>query len=149
MSFLPPVMRRRVAGVLLMALGAFALTAPIAAGRWSLAILGIPLMVMSAVEAYATFVSPRRNHASAYLPSLLAMLAGNVLLLSSALVLSGLLIALIAILVVDGLSKIVTAWRGTHSGLVASALNGIIDLGCAMVLWYLNQIIGTERAVGF
>ena len=39
------LLRKRVAGALLMALGAFALAAPIAAGRWSLAILGIPLIV--------------------------------------------------------------------------------------------------------
>ena len=79
-----------------MALGALALAAPMAAGRWSLAILGIPLMVLSGVEAY--FTSPRRTDASAYLPCLLALLAGNLLLLSSALVLNGLLIVLIAIL---------------------------------------------------
>src|SRR5262249_13317352 len=94
------VLRKRVAGGLLMALGALALAAPMAAGRWSLAILGIPLMVLSGVEAY--FPSPRRTDASAYLPCLLALLAGNLLLLSSALVLNGLLIVLIAILLVDG-----------------------------------------------
>jgi hypothetical protein len=38
------LLRKRVAGALLMALGAVALAAPMAAGRWSLAILGIPLI---------------------------------------------------------------------------------------------------------
>ena len=46
------LLRKRVAGALLMALGAFALAAPMAAGRWSLAILGIPLIVLSVAEAY-------------------------------------------------------------------------------------------------
>src|SRR5215472_17212561 len=41
------VLRKRVAGALLMALGAFALATPVAAGRWSLAILRIPLIVLS------------------------------------------------------------------------------------------------------
>jgi uncharacterized membrane protein HdeD (DUF308 family) len=59
------VLRQRIAGALLMALGVLALAAPIAAGRWSLAILGIPLMMLSVVEAYATFASPRRADASA------------------------------------------------------------------------------------
>ena len=80
------VLRKRVAGVVLMALGALALAAPVTAGRWSLAILGIPLIVLSVAEAYAAFTSPQRAAASAYLPSLLALLAGNLLLLSSALV---------------------------------------------------------------
>src|SRR5215475_118197 len=106
------VLRKRVAGALLMALGAFALATPVAAGRWSLAIMGIPLIALSVAEAYAAFTSPRRAQPSAYLPSLLAMLAGNVLLLSSALVLDGLLILLFAILVADGFGKILTAWRG-------------------------------------
>src|SRR5215475_16007096 len=91
------VLRKRVAGALLMALGAFALATPVAAGRWSLAILGIPLIVLSVAEAYAAFTSPQRANASAYLPCLLALLAGNLLLLSSALVVSGLLILLVAI----------------------------------------------------
>ena len=92
--------------MLLIALGVFALSAPLMIGRWSLAILGIPLLALS-----VTSLAPRCAEASAYLPSVLAMLAGNLLLLSSALVVSGLLILLFAILVVDGLSKILTVWR--------------------------------------
>ena len=131
-----------------MALGAFALAAPVAAGRWSLAILGIPLIALSVTEAYATFTSPRRAEVSAYLPSLLALLAGNLLLLSSALVLSGLLILLLAILLIDGCGKLLTVWRKPRSLRVATIANGFVDLGCAALLWYLNHIIGTERAIG-
>ena len=69
---------------------------PLAAGRWPLAILGLPLMALSVAEAYAGFTSVRRTEVGAYLPSVLAMLAGNLLLLSSALVLSALMILLIA-----------------------------------------------------
>src|SRR5215472_14326975 len=125
------VLRKRVAGALLMTLGVLALAAPMAAGRWSLAILGIPLMVLSVVEAYAAFASPRRTDATAYLPSLLALLAGNLLLLSSALVLGGLLVLLIAILVIDGFGKILTVWRKPHSPRVPALVNGLVDFGCA------------------
>ena len=52
----------------------------------------IPLIGMGIAEAYAVFTSPRSTEASAYLPGVLAFLAGNVLLLSSALVFRGLLI---------------------------------------------------------
>src|SRR5215475_8669148 len=142
------VLRKRVAGALLMTLGVLALAAPMAVGRWSLAILGIPLMVLSGVEAYSTFTSPRRSDASAYLPCLLALLAGNLLLLSSALVLNGLLILLIAILLVDGFGKILTALGNSHTPRVPAGVNGLVDLGCAALLWHLSRIIGAERAIG-
>ena len=131
-----------------MVLGGLALSAPLSAGRWSLAILGIPLILLSVVEAYAAFASPRRAEASMYVPSLLAMLAGNVLLLSSALVLNGLLILLIAILAVDGVSKILTGWRAPHSARAPPIVNGLVDFACAVLLWYLSQIIGTSEAIG-
>ena len=100
------------------------------------------------MEAYTTFTSPRRADASAYLTSLLALLAGNLLLLSSALVLSGLLILLIAILVIDGFGKILTVWRKPRAVRVPTVANGLVDFGCAALLWYLNRIIGTEQAIG-
>ena len=145
---IPRQLRKRIAGILLMVLGGLALSAPLSAGRWSLAILGIPLILLSVVEAYAAFASPRRAEASMYVPSLLAMLAGNVLLLSSALVLNGLLVLLIAILAVDGVSKILTGWRAPHSARVPPIVNGLIDFACAVLLWYLSRIIGTGEAVG-
>src|SRR3974390_2319387 len=139
---------KRIAGIVLMVLGGLALSAPLSAGRWSLAILGIPLILLSVVEAYAAFASPRRAEARMYLPSLLAMLAGNILLLSSALVLNGLLILLIAILVVDGLSKIMTGWRGSRSARAPPIVNGFVDFGCAALLWYLSRVIGPGEAAG-
>src|SRR6516164_5214792 len=142
------VLRKRVAGAVLMALGVLALAAPMAAGRWSLAILGIPLIVLSVAEAYATFTSPQRADASAYLPCLLALLAGNLLLLSSALIVSGLLILLVAILLIDGFGKILAVWRKPDAPRAAAVVNGLVVFGCAALLWQLSLIIGTERAIG-
>jgi uncharacterized membrane protein HdeD (DUF308 family) len=139
---------RRIAGILLMVLGGLALSAPLSAGRWSLAVLGVPLILLSIGEAYAVFSSPQRAQARRYVPSLLAMLAGNVLLLSSALVLNGLLILFIAILAVDGLSKILTARRDLHTARVPAIVNGLVDFACVVLLWYLSRVIGTGEAVG-
>ena len=139
---------RRAAGLLLIALGVLALSAPLAAGRWSLALLAIPLMALSLIEAYLAFKSPRWTELSAYLPSVLAMLAGNLLLLSSALVLSGLLILLIVILLIDGVSKLLAAWRDPQAKRLPPIVNGLIDFGCAALLWVLSRIIGIEQAVG-
>lgn len=87
---------------------------------------------MSVAEAYAAFRSSRRGEVSAYLPSALAMAAGNLLLLSSALVLDGLLILLFAILVIDGLTKSLTVWRKPAAERVPTIINAIADFAGAL-----------------
>src|SRR5258705_1190097 len=129
-------------------LGVLALTMPLVAGRWSLAILGLPLIAMGIAEAYIAFTSPRGAEASTYLPSALAFLAGNLLLLSPALVHRGLFILLIALLTVDGFGKIIAAWRGSHPDRLPLVFNGLVDLGCAAVIWYLSRFIGVVQAIG-
>ena len=144
----PGVIRKRIAGALLIALGVFALTTPLIAGQWSLAILGLPLIAKGVAEAYVAFTSPRGTEPSAYLPSALSFLAGNLLLLSSALVLRGLLILLIAILTIDGFGKIITAWRRSYPDRLPLVLNGLIDFGSAAVIWVLSRFIGIAQAIG-
>ena len=141
-------LKQRTTGVLLMVLGALAFSAPLVVGQWSLALLGLPLLALSATEAYAAFRSTRRAEIGAYVPSVLAMLAGNLLLLSSKLVLDGLVILLFAILLFDGVSKIVAARRASPSGRLPTFVNALIDFGCAALLWYLIRFVGAERAVG-
>src|SRR6266446_6742130 len=125
---------KRIAGALLIALGGLVLTTPLVAGRWSLAILGLPLIAMAIAEAYIAFTSPRGAEASAYLPSALAFLAGNLLLLSPALVHRGLFILLIALLTVDGFGKIIAAWRRSHPDRLPLVFNGLVDLVCRLLL---------------
>ena len=131
-----------------MALGAVALFVPLAAGRWSLSLLAVPLFASSVVQAYGALTSPQRGTASAYLPSLLTMLAGLLLFFSSALVINGLLLLLIAILAMGGFSKILIAWRADRSYRTATAVNGFIDLSCAALLWSLSGLIRVEQAIG-
>jgi hypothetical protein len=140
---------RRVVGLALMTLGAFALLAPLLVGRWSLAILGIPLIALSFGEAYAALKSPRRAELIAYLPSALALCAGNLLLLSSSLLLTGLLILLFAILVADGLSKILLVRSKLSEERGPTLISAFIDFACAALLWYFSRGVGAERAVGF
>src|SRR5262245_33546960 len=99
-------LRTRVTGALLIAMGIIALLMPQVSCQWSLAFLGVLLIAVGIAETYAAFRSARNSEASSYLEGLFASLAGTVLLLSSALVLDGLLILLIAILLADGLTKL-------------------------------------------
>src|SRR5258707_6487180 len=141
------VIKKRIAGALLIGLGVLALTMPLVAGRWSLAILGLPLIAMGIAETYIAFTSSRGTEASTYLPGALAFLAGNLLLLSPALVHRGLLILLVAILRVDGFGKIIAAWRRSQDRLPL-VFNGLVDFGCAAVIWYLSRFIGVVQAIG-
>jgi uncharacterized membrane protein HdeD (DUF308 family) len=141
-------LKQRTMGVLLMVLGVLAFSAPLVVGRWSVALLGLPLLALGAAEAYAAFRSTRRAEISAYVPSVLAILAGNLLLLSSKLVLDGLVILLFAILLFDGVSKIVASSRRSSSGRLPTFINGLIDFGCAALFWYLIRFVGAETAVG-
>jgi uncharacterized membrane protein HdeD (DUF308 family) len=148
MSFMPAKYRERLVGGALIALGVLAIGAPLATGEWSLALLGVPLLALSLAEARAAFASPRRARASAYLPSLLALLAGIVVFHSPTLVLSGLLFLLAASLAIGGASKIATAVRGAHPARAALLTNGVIDVAIALLLWFLRDIFGTAQALG-
>ena len=142
------IIRTRVTGALLIALGIIALLMPQVAGRWSLAILGVLLVGVGIAETYAAFRSGRSGEASSYLEGLFALLAGTVLLLSSALVLDGLLILLIGILLADGLAKLFNAWRKPRSDRFPLMLNGFLDFGCAAIIWYLSRFVGVASAIG-
>jgi uncharacterized membrane protein HdeD (DUF308 family) len=131
-----------------MALGIIALLMPQVAGRWSLTVLGVLLIAVGIAETYAAFRSVRSGEASSYLEGLFASLAGAVLLLSSALVLDGLLILLIGILLADGLAKFFNAWRKPGADRFPLILNGILDFGCAAAIWYLSRFVGVASAIG-
>ena len=139
---------KRAAGAALIVLGIVALSMPFVAGRWSLTLLGLPLIAMGLADSYAAFMSPRGNEASAYWPGLLAFLAGNLFLLSSAFVLSGLLILLMAILAIDGLRKFIDAWRSSPPDRLPLVINGVVDFACAALIWKLSHFIGIVQAIG-
>ena len=139
---------KRAAGPALIVLGIIASSMPFVAGRWSLALLGLPLIAMGLAESYAAFLSPRGNEPSAYWPGLLAFLAGNFFLLSSGFLLSGLLILLMAILAIDGLRKLIDAWRSSPPDRLPLVINGVMDFVCAALIWKLSHFIGIVQAIG-
>jgi uncharacterized membrane protein HdeD (DUF308 family) len=139
---------RRLEGGALILWGALALYAPLATGAWSLALLAVPLLVLSVAEARAAFASPRRGEVLAYLPSLLALLAAVVVFFGPALVASGLLILLAAGLAIDGGGKIVSALRSGQVERMPLLVNGVVDVALALLLFLLRGLLGTVQAVG-
>src|SRR5262245_25587921 len=148
MPSLYQIIRTRVTGAVLMTLGIIALLMPQVAGRWSIGLLGVLSVGVGIAETYAAFRSGRSGEASSYLEGLFALLAGTVLLLSSALVLDGLLILLIGILLADGLAKLFNAWRKPGSDRFPLMVNGCLDFGCAATIWYLSRFVGVASAIG-
>ncbi len=139
---------RRLEGGALILWGALALYAPLATGAWSLALLAVPLLVLSVAEARAAFASPRRGEIMAYLPSLLALLAAVVVFFGPALVVGGLLILLAAGLAIDGGGKIVSALRSGQVERMPLLVNGVVDVALALLLFLLRGLLGTVQAVG-
>ena len=69
--------------------------------------------------------------------------------MSSALILNGLLLLLLAILVTDGLSKLLAVWNKPPAERGPAVVNATIDFACTALLWYLSHVVGAERAIGF
>ena len=147
-SFLLRLPRRALGAALLIA-GGLAIAAPVATGEWSVQLLSIPLFVLAIGEAYTTFRSPHTwNKLSSYVPSILALGASFVLLVSPSLVLNSLPIALAVLLAADGVSKIVIAVARTHQSRVLFLINGFVDCGLALLVWLVSRWIGVALAVG-
>ena len=42
----------------------------------------------------------------------------------------------------------IAAWRRSHPDPLPLVFNGLVDLGCAAVTWYLSRFIGVVQAIG-
>lgn len=131
---------QRAYGALLLALGLVAIVAPLGAGRWATSILGVVAMVAGS----ASLVRSLRTRSGAatwttYLTGVLLILGGVVLFARPVLVVSGLL-TLVALLVgADGITRVLGAIKDqTGRARVWTGLNGVVNLGIALLLWRGN-----------
>lgn len=134
-----------------MALGVLALTAPLAAGTWSLQFLGLFPLAIAVINLYGTLASPQmRTKPEAYASSILAAAASLLLLISPSLVASGVMGFLLLFLAADGAIKI--ARSATSSDLDTSRLvllaNGIVALLLTLAGWWVWKNIGLDLAAG-
>jgi len=120
-----------------MVAGLFLLLMPIFAGGWIIALLGILLIAAGLFQFVATLRSPdERRTLFSYLSALVTTLLGIVLFLSPRLVLSGLLIAVILFLTVDGAIKVVAAYKETGPERWWRLFNGLFTIFLAFLVWY-------------
>jgi uncharacterized membrane protein HdeD (DUF308 family) len=129
---------RRVRGVLVLLMGCLAVAAPFFTGSLALFLVGLLLIACGVLETLETFQAPdddRRR--SAYVSGTLSILAGILLLAQPQVILRALTLLLAGSFLVDGISKMVAAWRtraapgSSSQGMLAG---GFINLVLALVL---------------
>jgi uncharacterized membrane protein HdeD (DUF308 family) len=140
---------QRAVGLALLAAGGFAIAAPVVTGEWAVQLLSIPLFLLGVAESYAAFQSPDLwNKPSAYVPSLLAVGASFALFVSPSLVLDSLPIIFIALLIGDGVFKIATAVISGQQSRPLFLVNGLVECGLALLVWFVSRWIGVAFAIG-
>lgn len=146
-------MSRRMGGIALLALGAIVLLAPIVAGKWIIALLGLALIAAGLFQ----FVDTARNSDEtttylSYSAGAVTILLGLLLFLSPGTAVSGLLIALTAFLLFDGGLKVYGGVKLKGSDRRWGIFNGIVSLVLAGVIWYFVRtnlgIVAISLALG-
>lgn len=129
--------RRRLRGMLILAMGCVALVAPFFAGTLALTLVGILLVTCGVLEMLETFHTiDEHRRRSAYLSGALSVLAGSLLIAQPKLVLRGLALFLALTFVIDGTGKIVAALRSRKAGSAwkLGLAVGIINCLLALIL---------------
>jgi uncharacterized membrane protein HdeD (DUF308 family) len=140
---------QRAVGVALFVAGGFAIAAPVVTGEWAVQLLSIPLFLLGIAESYAAFRSADLwNKLSTYVPSLVALGASLVLFVSPSLVLNSLPIVLVALLTADGVFKVVTALISGQQSRPLFLINGLVECGLALLVWFVSRWISVAFAIG-
>jgi uncharacterized membrane protein HdeD (DUF308 family) len=126
----------RTAGLFVMALGVIVLLMPIILGQWIIALLGVALIAAGIFQLVAIFRSGDNTHTLLhYLAGLVTILLGLLLFLSPDLALSGLLIGVTILFIVDGTSKAWAAFRLTGPERWWSLFNGVFLIAVGLFIW--------------
>ncbi len=135
---------RRVLGVLLMALGALVLVAPIFLGEWIAALLGIALIAAGLIHFVETLLTADDTTSyMAHAAGVVSVLLGVMLLFSPKTALSG-MVAIVAVLfLLDAGTKLYTAYTLSGSDRWWSLVNGVVTLllGLLVLLFLFNESV--------
>jgi uncharacterized membrane protein HdeD (DUF308 family) len=135
---------QRAYGALLLVLGLVAIIAPFSAGEWAISILGLVVLVGGAAQVIQGLRSQSPSSAGiTYLTGLLMILAGLLLFARPFLVIGGLLALLALIMTVDGVTKMVSAFRNKlGQARWWTLFNGVVNVLLALLIWWQGASTG-------
>jgi uncharacterized membrane protein HdeD (DUF308 family) len=144
-----PTQKRRLRGALILLMGCLSVAAAFFAGPLALTLVGVLLCACGALEMYDTFYLPdEERRLSDYFSGLISVVTGALLLSHPQLVLRGLVIIVAGSFLIDGVNKLIAAWRGhtiaSQRGLVAA---GIVNLTVGLVLVARWPVSGLKAVV--
>jgi uncharacterized membrane protein HdeD (DUF308 family) len=128
---------RRVRGVLVLLLGCLAIAVPFLAGSLGLLLVGLLLVLCGVLEMLETFYAPDElRRRSAYLSGGFTVIAGMLLMAKPQLVIRGLAVLLAGLLLINGTTRLVAAWRSRAAGTswIGSLLGGLVDVVLCLML---------------
>ena len=130
-------------GILLVALGAIAMIAPLFSSVWGVPIVGVAIFLSGIVElADAWYSDSSRTH---YSSGIFSVAAGALISFQSAFAFSGLMVATSIVLLLDGGTNVVRAIRGRSDGSrLWDFFNGAANMLLALIVWWLRDTIGAQ-----
>jgi uncharacterized membrane protein HdeD (DUF308 family) len=134
-------------GLLTIALGAAAVATPWLAGEWSIALLGLLVFSWGVLDLIHAMRGGGDDVTDRYVGAVVATIAGLLLFALPSLVLTAVVKLLAVLLAVDGVRRVVQAYRHRGPGRAWSAFNGVLNVGLGLLLWRLGPALGVS-AVG-
>ena len=121
--------KRRVLGLVTMALGVFVLFSPMVIGEWVISLLGL-LLIVAGLFQFVQILRAADHTASrlSYVAGSVTILLGLLLFLTPKLMLSGTLLVVMVLFVVDGVTNIVGALKQKGSDRRWGLANGIFTI---------------------
>lgn len=142
---------RSVFGAVLIGVSVLAFAAPLVAGTWSLQFLGLFPLTVGLTELYTAMTDPQlRTHPASYVTSFVAIATALLLYLSPSLVVTGVVVLLLALLIIDGTIKMGQAVLrpDPRTPRMVIAVNGASSLFLALIGWVLWRTISVDTAIG-
>ncbi len=127
--------KRRALGLVTMVLGLVVLFSPIVMGAWVISLLGLALIAAGLFQMVQTLRAANETTSRlSYIGGAVTILLGLLLFVAPDLVLSGLLIVVMIVFVIDGVTKIVGAFKQTGTERRWNLANGIFTIVLGVIL---------------
>jgi uncharacterized membrane protein HdeD (DUF308 family) len=130
--------KRRALGLITMALGLLVLFSPIVMGAWIISLLGLALIAAGLFQMVQTLRAATETTSwLSYISGVVTILLGLLLFVAPDLVLSGLLVIVMIVFVIDGVTKIIGALKQSGTERRWNLANGIFTILLGVILMRL------------